>query len=254
MALQDQIVAAATELGFKIVGMDETHAGISGVGVEFVGTHAEVHAYLTGWFDHQGQNPRVLRRSILVVRNGGPYTVGVPTVLPGEIVQITVRPQSMGFKGDRIAIPDSIASHFEIVDITIGNRSQLPMSQTIPGETFSTRLSAGAMGAIFKLNKGVDEVTPRIEMTEAALAEFGREFDLEMVQHAMDVIVTVRLLDSAPGPMAFTMLILGTLVPAPRPQILPRFSPPGSRASFTPEQVQELVDTWGEILNREAPP
>lgn len=239
----DHIAAAAAELEFEIIGWDETHGGVKGVDNEFVGTHAEVNAYLQGWIHHAEQNPRVMRRSMLVLRTNGPYDNQL-TIEPGVMFQVTTRPQVAGFKTDRIAIPADIARYFEILDITIGNRSQNPQEQTIPGETFA--MPTESMLALLDLNKGVDSFLPKIAITQPALAEFGREFDMDIGQIAMDIVVVARLLPTAPGPMSFVMVMLGTLE---RDRPLARLPRP-KKARITAEEARELLTKWHDIINQ----
>jgi len=50
-------------------------------------------------------------------------------------IDVTSRPQ-VPFDGDRLIIPESYAPHFAVIDIKVGNRSQLANSTAIPAMSF----------------------------------------------------------------------------------------------------------------------
>jgi hypothetical protein len=58
-------------------------------------------------------------------------------VAAGDEVDIEVKPQ-VYFRGERLAIPQTIARYFDIVDIKVGKDSQLAATGSMPGESFST--------------------------------------------------------------------------------------------------------------------
>jgi len=64
----------------------------------------------------------------------GTYT-GTPALPPTGAFPVISRPQ-MFFRGERLVVPASIAENFTLVDIKIGNRSQLANSTGLPATTF----------------------------------------------------------------------------------------------------------------------
>jgi hypothetical protein len=58
-------------------------------------------------------------------------------IAAGDEVDIEVKPQ-VYFRGERLAIPQTIARYFDIIDIKIGKDSQLAATGSMPGESFST--------------------------------------------------------------------------------------------------------------------
>ncbi|MFI5296736.1 MAG: hypothetical protein ACHREM_01450 [Polyangiales bacterium] len=84
-------------------------------------------------------------------------------IAPGDEVDIEVKPQ-VYFRGERLAIPQTIARYFDIVDIKIGKDSQLAATGAMPGESFSTvavgvrmELSTAKPGIVITLRvKNVD--------------------------------------------------------------------------------------------------
>ena len=81
-------------------------------------------------------------------------------VEPGSSLQVTSRPQRGALKPRSLYIDPEIAKHYRVVDVTIGNRSQLAQSTSgIPAMQF-------ASGS-------------------------GAEWSCEIVQHSMDFVMVV---------------------------------------------------------------
>ena len=242
----EQITAIAKELGFKIVGWDETSGGLVSDGIEFVGTHAEIMAYLHGWLGHLERG--TASYSLLSLRSGGPYTSppGSGILQPGSTVQVTSRPQRGFFRGERVAIPDSIARFFEIVDITVGNNSCMPQAQRISGELLAARID---QRALIELSKERGDGPFDITITDAARAEFGLQHRMGECLPAMDITVVASLKHDAP-PSPFEILILGTEPPDPAMRYRPT-TPGAPRSSPTPlgkADVDALIARWQDIL------
>lgn len=53
-------------------------------------------------------------------------------------VDITSRPQVI-FRGERLVVPSGIAEHFDILDIKVGNRSQMIESTAVPAQAFTAQ-------------------------------------------------------------------------------------------------------------------
>jgi hypothetical protein len=205
---RDRLVELATDLEFEVTGHDEVCAAISGHGHKFFGTHAEVIAYLSAWRAcvdvgardlaarvTQGNGRPFVRTVISLCMSRSPNNRGQAVeVPPGESVQITTRPFSHPFRGERIAIPDYVAPHFSIDDVRVGNRSQLPQAGSIPASAFACRLSEQAVLELdARAARGVT-----VTLAEPAVVEFGRELCMETCQCSMDMVIVATNISSEP--------------------------------------------------------
>lgn len=114
------------------------------------------------------------------------------------------------FRGDRIAIPDEVAGHYDVVDVKVGNRSMFPVSQDMPGEAFATRISRQAVIALAQSAASGGSGVVAVDVSEPALEEFGRRFDLDTCIRAMDICLSVRPRQKSCPP--FVAVILGWVV------------------------------------------
>jgi hypothetical protein len=183
-----------TLLGFTIAGWDDRTAGIVGNGAEFVGSHEEVVAFLRGWMLHQEVAPREISRRVISLASR--QTV----IPPGMTAQITSRPQSASFRGDRIAIPEAIADRFVIHDVLVGNRSQFLQAGDVDGAMFAARID--------KLPTFEFDGPHRVLLTSAGLANLGAELSMDECLTAMDITMYVSLKRDAPA-TSFAALIFG---------------------------------------------
>lgn len=80
-------------------------------------------------------------------RAGREWVIGFdPVVLPARVapallgtsVLITTQPQVV-FRGERLIIPSDIAGAVQVIDVKVGNRSQLGSGTSIPGRSFDER-------------------------------------------------------------------------------------------------------------------
>lgn len=194
----DDIARTVAELGFEIQCWDQGEAAVSGHGQEFIGSSAEVRAYLTAWSaclaraswqsDQDKaieENQSRLIRFGLVLASNGPIEAGATA-------QIWARPQSGPYRGDRIVVPDEIAGYFEICDLRVGNRSQFPQAQAMPASLCAARIDRSALFGVAKDETAAHVHSVRITIAEAALAEFGRPWTMETCQTAMDLTIVVR--------------------------------------------------------------
>lgn len=233
-ALRQRIADA----GFAIVGWDEVLGSIrrtSGEEVAFIGSHAEVAAYVQAWercsavvtathLQEQAQSDRarMIHRSMLVVSSGDGILgeEGVPRFAPRgtriresapvpwqRTYDLVVRPQ-IPFRGIRVAIPDEFAHRFDVLDVRVGNRSMFPISEAVPGEAFAMRISQRALLAIEEDATPASGATPvRIVVDLPALGEFGRELTMDTCWQSMDLTMVVR---PRPGVRSrFVAVILG---------------------------------------------
>jgi hypothetical protein len=88
-------------------------------------------------------------------------------------VDVVSRPQIV-FRGERLVVPSSIAQFFAIVDIKVGNRSQLANSTALPASTFAenavgVRLSLDTATVAQDIALVVENVSPDTQTFIAAL-------------------------------------------------------------------------------------
>lgn len=221
MKAPESVQERATELGFEIVGWDESGGAIRGLptspygGETMIGSHDEVRAYLQGFascrrFELQeierakiAEEP-TLRRSLLVLR--GKY---VPIPGDASINVVSARPY-VPFRGDRVAIPDSVAGLYDVLDVLVGNRSQLHRSGEMSGEMFATRIRHQARFEVLH-----DGMVNKLVLAEGPEAEFGRALSMETCQASTDVSIHYRrrpdVIDPRSAGMTFEAMILGRI-------------------------------------------
>ena len=197
----ESFVHDCTELGFQIGGWDESTAGIFGHGAEFVGSHAEVMAFLRGWIACEMRSPRTVARFMLSMSMSS-YE---PIAVPGQSFLIISRPQSKWFRGERIAIPDDIASHFVIHDVTVGTRSQFPQAGDIDGALFAARIADTPVYTF--------DGPHRITMAPAVADSIGRELAMDLCETAMEITFNVTAKPTMPEGVRFAAMIIGTCPP-----------------------------------------
>ncbi len=124
--------------------------------------------------DHHEQRHEEPRRKRLVSEeptHERQFPVGFmfQNVAPGDEEDIEVKPQ-VYFRGERLAIPPSLARYFDILDIKVGKDSQLAATGTMPGESFS----AHAVGVRMELDtaKPGIVITIRVRNVDTAPHDF----------------------------------------------------------------------------------
>ncbi len=90
-------------------------------------------------------------------------------IAPGDEVDIEVKPQ-VYFRGERLAIPQTIARYFDVVDIKVGKDSQLAATGTMPGESFST-VAVGVRMELSTAKPGI-VITLRVRNVDSADQDF----------------------------------------------------------------------------------
>lgn len=119
--------------------------------------------------------PEQTRKGMMVLRS-------YDKVLAGQSCYIVARPQITAYRVVRIAIPDDIADAFNIDDMRVGNRSQM-----VQAGSFRASYFAAHIDGLAKLTaKMVQNETIKIDISEPAEAEFGRDFPFDTCQVAMD--------------------------------------------------------------------
>lgn len=107
----------------------------------------------------------------------GTLVTGTDPVTPVGVVNVISNPQLGTFRGERLVIPESIAVNFSLIDIKVGNRSQLANSTALP--------------ALIFVEGGV-----------------GMNLALDTATTAMDVALQVE--NNAPKPLPFMAGLIGT--------------------------------------------
>lgn len=119
-----------------IVGrMGDPYGDLTGADDPQIHTQAPSQAYA----DRSGQ-PRVIEEQPTHPREF-PIGFSAAVVPKGGTLPIETKPQVL-FRGERLAIPQSIVVNFDVNDIKVGKDSQLAAPGNLPGECFSN-LSIG---------------------------------------------------------------------------------------------------------------
>jgi len=104
-------------------------------------------------------------------------------ILPGQITQITARPQVGPFRLLRLLVSKSCAGSFDINEIRVGTRSQFARSGEVPADVFE--VDAPELDVVMD---GERQVMVTVTETEA---RFGIALTLPVVDTAMDVTLYV---------------------------------------------------------------
>jgi len=91
-------------------------------------------AYYGGPGAAYGGKPRVVERPLTDIREF-PLGFGPVPFPPGTEASVISRPQVV-FRGERLVIPSTVAPFFSVIDIKVGNRSQLVNSVALPAQMF----------------------------------------------------------------------------------------------------------------------
>ena len=150
-----------------------------------------------------------------------PLSSGV-NVLPNTSAQITSRPQNGPFRPRRFIIGGT-PGDWIVNDVRIGNRSQFSHSGDVPGDLF-------------------------------AAATIDSFVSFEMVQVAMDLVVTVTYVGGDPAGAPFVAAMLGEMVD--RPRRTTRTLARRSAMRWTPEGRLQgwMIGLTGEDENRDLDP
>lgn len=238
-ALRERVIAC----GFDLVGWDDTCGAIShslNRGLEFVGTHVEIEAYLFGWMasreaaatDRLGADEVIHAAlvSLCVYRN--------ELVSPGATAMYHTRPQ-VPFRGQRVVIPDEIAPYFDVMDITVGNRSCMPHAGLFPAVAFATRAS-GLGSLVASVSTSISQPIA-ISISERAYAQAGTRIAMPMTQVGMDI--GIRVANKSDEAQAFECYVIGQTV---------RVGSLG-RAQMSAEESRALMGAWQRIVGTYPP-
>ncbi len=219
----NDMVDLAHQAGFEIRAWDETRGELHALSdVKCVswpdapgqlcqlGTHEELRSFLAGFIiglkdgllkgraaARREEMPRPWRH-LLVLRSREPATPEQPSC------EAFTRPWAP-FRGECVAIPDDVARHFDVIDVRVGNRSQLLSrdDQSAPATLYAARLDRRAI-----LSLSSDGTAHRLCVEHAAEAEFGRVLHMQTCQVAQNLIVSGRLRRGSP-PTTLEVMILG---------------------------------------------
>ena len=90
-------------------------------------------------------------------------------IAPNDEEDIEVKPQ-VYFRGERLALPPTIARYFDILDIKVGKDSQLAATGSMPGESFSA-LSVGVRMELDTAKPGI-VITLRVRNVDTVAHDF----------------------------------------------------------------------------------
>ena len=119
----------------------------------------------------QRESPRRRRLVAEEPTNERQFPIGflATNIAPGAEEDIEVKPQ-VYFRGERLAIPPTIARYFDILDIKVGKDSQLAATGTMPGESFSA-LAVGARMELDTAKPGI-VITIRVRNVDTVAHDF----------------------------------------------------------------------------------
>jgi len=98
-----------------------------------------------------------------------PIGFELANIAPGDEEDIEVKPQVL-FRGERLAIAQSIARYFDVLDIKVGKDSQLAATGALTGEAFETR-AVGVRMELDTAQPGI-VITIRVRNTDTAPHDF----------------------------------------------------------------------------------
>ena len=117
---------------------------------------------------HGGRRMRVMKEEPKNVRQF-PIGFELANIAPGDEEDIEVKPQVL-FRGERLAIAQSIARYFDVLDIKVGKDSQLAATGALTGEAFETR-AVGVRMELDTAQPGI-VITIRVQNTDTAPHDF----------------------------------------------------------------------------------
>ena len=98
-----------------------------------------------------------------------PIGFELPNIAAGDEEDIEVKPQVL-FRGERLAIAQSIARYFDVLDIKVGKDSQLAATGPLTGEAFETR-AVGVRMELDTAQPGI-VITLRVKNIDTAAHDF----------------------------------------------------------------------------------
>ncbi len=213
------VLGLAAYCGLEVLGWDDQsdNAAVRGgdVDVDYVGSKAEVVAFLVAW--QQCMAIKVRRDLVTKQLASNQATISdvhfgvvgidsVNEVSPREACQMIFRLDYSSFKCERVGIPLDIANSFVVNDIRVGNRSQMLSYDEIPGAAFAIDITGLSMFFTKLLDSGGRSVM-KIDIARDARFEFGKPFSMDALMTAMDFTIIVT--NVGPTPMRFRAFAAG---------------------------------------------
>ncbi|HUO51300.1 MAG TPA: hypothetical protein VMT93_02175 [Gemmatimonadaceae bacterium] len=117
---------------------------------------------------HGGRRMRIVREE---PKNQRQFPIGfeLANIAAGDEEDIEVKPQVL-FRGERLAIAQSIARYFDVLDIKVGKDSQLAATGALTGEAFETR-AVGVRMELDTAQPGI-VITLRVKNIDTAAHDF----------------------------------------------------------------------------------
>jgi hypothetical protein len=136
------------------------------------GHHEEHHEHHESHHDRRGG--RVVGRTRVhseEPQHERQFPIGfeLTNIAAGDEEDIEVKPQVL-FRGERLAIAQSIARYFDVLDIKVGKDSQLAATGPLTGEAFETR-AVGVRMELDTAQPGI-VITLRVKNTDTAAHDF----------------------------------------------------------------------------------
>jgi hypothetical protein len=127
--------------------------------------HAQQHDY------YAYEEPRRKRLIAEEPTHERQFPIGfiLENIQPNQEEDIEVKPQ-VYFRGERLALPPTIARFFDILDIKVGKDSQLAATGAMPGESFSA-LSVGVRMELDTAKPGI-VITLRVRNVDTVAHDF----------------------------------------------------------------------------------
>lgn len=199
------IIALAEKHNFSIMAWSKVDGVLRGNSQDFIGTHAEIRAYLDAW-NACVETGKVERVKMSDRDWGVKYSmlsmVSNSEIPPGQMAQITARPQ-ITFRGMRLAVTDTSAPFFGIQDIRVGHRSVFPQSGRIPAEAFACHL----VGQAKLLVERIGPEPFSISIQETAVEEFGKALPFPTCLVAQEMMIYLE--NTSDRPRRFEGFIIG---------------------------------------------
>jgi hypothetical protein len=130
-----------------------------------VGAQADRHEHEQ---PHHGGRMRVVEEHPKHERQF-PVGFSLDAIAAGDEQDIEVKPQVL-FRGERLAIAQSIARYFDVLDIKVGKDSQLAATGPLTGEAFETR-AVGVRMELDTAQPGI-VITIRVRNNDTAAHDF----------------------------------------------------------------------------------
>lgn len=138
------------------------------------------------------------RRTFVGINSHHPLT-------PRAVGTLIIRPQVQGFKVDRVVVSPSCAESFTVVDLRVGNRSQLIQSSEIAGNILGISPSLDWVVTIppdsppaFVDEHGRTIPSISVDITTQGELALGQPIDFDICETSQDLVIIVHNIDDVP--------------------------------------------------------